>query len=192
MVLSSSQKLFVLSAPSGSGKTTLVKHLLGQKLPLEFSISATSRTPRKGEKEGKDYYFLSAGDFRKHIEQKDFLEWEEVYEQVFYGTLKSEVNRIWKMGKQVIFDIDVMGGLQIKRMFPKQTFAIFIKAPNIATMKTRLITRGTDSKDTIDKRLEKVSYEMGFAEQFDHILVNDDLETAKKEITHLVRKKIQS
>lgn len=184
------KQLFVFSAPSGSGKTTIVRHLLKQALPLEFSISATSRTPREGERNGKDYYFISVNEFKKRIKEEAFLEWEEVYDSVFYGTLKSEVARIWAMGKQVIFDIDVIGGLHIKKLFPKETTAIFIKVPSLTTMRARLIARGTDSMETIEKRIEKASYEMSFAKDFDHIIVNDDLEEAKKTAVALVTKKI--
>ena len=180
-------KLIVFSAPSGSGKTTIVRHLLKQKeLNLEFSISATSRERRGGEVDGKDYYFLSFEDFKKKIKNDEFLEWEEVYRDNFYGTLKSEVERIWNMGKHVIFDIDVSGGLRIKRKYPEQTLAIFVKPPSIDELKIRLKKRETESADKINMRIAKASAELATAPLFDVIVVNDDLENALKESYTLV------
>lgn len=180
------QKLIVFSAPSGSGKTTLIKHLLAENLPLAFSISATSRTPRKGEINGKDYYFLSGKDFQKKIKNGDFLEWEEVYKGTFYGTLRSELERIWAKNKAVLFDIDVVGGLNLKKLFPKETLAVFVKAPSIATMEKRLTKRGTDTPQVIAKRIKKARVEMGFEKEFDTVLINDDLEVAKKMAVNMV------
>ncbi|MDO6759955.1 guanylate kinase [Tamlana sp. 2_MG-2023] len=175
-------KLIVFSAPSGSGKTTIVRHLLGQEdLNLEFSISATSRESRGTEVDGKDYYFLSADDFKNHIKNDDFLEWEEVYRDNFYGTLKSEVERIWAKGKNVIFDIDVSGGLRIKRKFPKETLAIFVKPPSVDELKIRLKKRKTETEDKINMRVAKASAELATAPLFDTIVINDTLEHALEE-----------
>ena len=181
-------KLIVFSAPSGSGKTTIVRHLLGcDDLGLEFSISATSREPRGFEIPGKDYYFISLHDFKQHIKAEDFLEWEEVYRDNFYGTLKSEVDRIWAMGKNVIFDIDVAGGLRIKRKFPGQTLAVFVKPPSIDELKIRLKNRSTEDDDKINMRIAKASVELATAPQFDRIIKNYDLNNAKQEAYELVR-----
>ena len=180
-------KLFVFSAPSGSGKTTIVRHLLAQeKFNLEFSISATSRTPRGEEVDGKDYYFISLKDFKQHIKNEDFLEWEEVYRDNFYGTLKTEVERLWAQKKHVIFDIDVVGGLRIKKKFPDQTLAVFVKPPSIDELKIRLKKRKTESDEKINMRIAKASIELATAPQFDKIIKNYDLEVAFKEAEHLM------
>lgn len=180
-------KLIVFSAPSGSGKTTIVKHLLNQpELNLEFSISATSREKRGEEVDGKDYYFLSFEEFKKKIKKDEFLEWEEVYRDNFYGTLKTEVDRIWSHGKHVIFDIDVSGGLRIKRKFPEQTLAIFVKPPSIDELKIRLKKRKTESNDKINMRIAKASAELATAPLFDMVVVNDSLEHALEESYNLV------
>jgi len=180
-------KLIVFSAPSGSGKTTIVHHLLNQEnLPLDFSISATSREKRGKEVDGKDYHFISLDTFKQHIEADDFVEWEEVYENNFYGTLKSEVERIWADGKHAIFDIDVVGGLRVKEKFPEKTLAVFVKAPSIKVMEERLRARSTDSEAKIKERISKAERELAYAKDFDKILVNDDLETAKIEATRLI------
>ncbi len=181
-------KLIVFSAPSGSGKTTIVRHLLGiSELNLEFSISATSREPRGEEIHGKDYYFISLSEFKNHIKANDFLEWEEVYRDNFYGTLKSEIERIWALGKNVIFDIDVAGGLRIKSKFPNETLAVFVKPPSIDELKIRLKKRSTESDDKINMRIAKASVELATAPQFDKIIKNYDLDVAKEEAYQLVK-----
>ncbi|MBW3518793.1 guanylate kinase [Flavobacterium sp. NKUCC04_CG] len=185
-------KLIVFSAPSGSGKTTIVKYLLQQEdLNLAFSISATSREPRGTEIDGTDYYFMSLHDFKQHIKAEDFLEWEEVYRDNFYGTLKSEVERIWSLGKNVIFDIDVAGGLRIKSKFPEETLAVFVKPPSIDELKIRLKKRSTESDDKINMRIAKASVELATAPQFDTIIKNYDLEVAQKEAYELVKEFIK-
>ncbi|HZW62919.1 MAG TPA: guanylate kinase [Flavobacteriaceae bacterium] len=180
-------KLIVFSAPSGSGKTTIVRHLLGiEKFNLEFSISATSRAKRGDEQEGVDYYFLSLKEFKQKIKNDEFLEWEEVYRDNFYGTLKSEVQRIWAKGKHVIFDIDVVGGLDIKHIYPEKTLAVFVKPPSIEELKIRLKKRKTESEDKINMRIAKASIELATAPQFDYVIENSDLATALKEAESLV------
>jgi len=180
-------KLFVFSAPSGSGKTTIVRHLLQQEnLGLAFSISATSREPRGFEKDGVDYYFISLRDFKNKIKADDFLEWEEVYRDNFYGTLKSEVERIWAQKKHVIFDIDVVGGLRIKKKFPNKTLSVFVKPPSVDELKMRLKKRKTESEEKINMRIAKASVELATAPQFDKIIKNYDLEIALKEAEELV------
>ena len=180
-------KLIVFSAPSGSGKTTIVHYLLEQKeLNLDFSVSATSREKRGVEVHGKDYHFISAEKFKNHIDHDDFIEWEEVYENNFYGTLKSEIERIWNEGKNVIFDIDVVGGLRIKNKFPNQTLAVFVQPPSIEEMEKRLRNRKTDSEEKIVERVRKAAGELQYALEFDIVLVNDDLDEAKKEAFKLI------
>jgi len=181
-------KLLVFSAPSGSGKTTIVRHLLAQPdLNLEFSISCTTRAPRGEEVDGKDYYFISWDEFKKHIKSEDFVEWEEVYTDNFYGTLKTEVERIWAQGKHVIFDIDVAGGLRIKRKFPEETLAVFVKPPSVDELKRRLKQRSTESDDKINMRIAKAHVELATAPQFDTIIKNYDLDVAKEEAYKLVK-----
>ena len=175
-------KLVVFSAPSGSGKTTLVHHLLQQGLPIGFSISATSRPPRGDEKDGVDYFFMSENSFREKIAEDAFLEYEEVYQGTLYGTLRSEVDRLWKTGKTVLFDIDVVGGLNIKRQYPDQCLALFIQPPSLSELEKRLRRRGTDNEKKIKERLAKATKELDLANQFDKVIVNDDLETAKEEV----------
>jgi guanylate kinase len=186
-------KLIVFSAPSGSGKTTIVRHLLEQAdLNLEFSVSAATREPRGEEVDGKDYYFISLKEFKQHIKNEDFVEWEEVYRDNFYGTLKSEVERIWAKGKNVIFDIDVAGGLRIKKKFPEETLAVFVKPPSIDELKIRLKKRSTESDDKINMRIAKASVEMATAPQFDTIIKNYDLDVAKEEAYNLVKEFVAS
>ena len=180
-------KLLIFSAPSGSGKTTIVRHLLNQpELNLAFSISATSRPRRGKEKNGEHYYFITVSEFKKHIREDDFMEWEEVYRDSFYGTLKSEVERLWAEGKNVIFDIDVAGGLRIKKKFPEKTLAVFVKPPSIDELKIRLKKRSTDSDDKINMRIAKASVELATAPQFDSIIKNYDLDVALEEAHQLV------
>jgi len=180
-------KLIVFSAPSGSGKTTIVRHLLQQEeLNLEFSISATSREKRGKEIHAKDYYFLSLKEFKSKIKSDEFLEWEEVYRDNFYGTLKTEVERIWAKGKHVIFDIDVSGGLRIKKKFPEETIAIFVKPPDLNELIIRLKERGEESEDKISMRVAKAPAELATAPLFDEIVLNKDLDKALKDAYNLV------
>ena len=181
-------KLIVFSAPSGSGKTTIVRHLLKQEdLNLEFSISAATREARGEEVNGKDYYFMSLDQFKQHIKNEDFVEWEEVYRDNFYGTLKSEVERIWAKGKNVIFDIDVAGGLRIKSKFPEETLAVFVKPPSVDELKRRLKERSTESDEKINMRIAKAHVELATAPQFDVVIKNYDLDVALEEANELVR-----
>ena len=181
-------KLIVFSAPSGSGKTTIVQHLLNQKeLNLAFSISATSRDKRGKEIDGEDYYFITSKKFKKLIRKEKFIEHEEVYTNNFYGTLKKEVKRLRKEGKNIIFDIDVIGGLNIKKQFSKKTLAVFVKPPSLKEMERRLRDRKTDSEEKIIERIAKAEKEMSYAKDFDVILINDDLEKAKQEAYNLVK-----
>jgi len=180
-------KLIIFSAPSGSGKTTIVHHLLNKKsFNLEFSISACSREKRHTETDGEDYYFLSVDDFKKKIENNEFIEWEEVYHDHFYGTLRSEVERIRSLGKNVIFDIDVKGGLNIKKQFGDEALAVFVQAPSVEELENRLHNRSTDSHEKIKKRMERVEYEISFAGKFDYILVNDNLDDVFAEAEKVV------
>ena len=179
-------KIIIFSAPSGSGKTTIVKHLMHQFPELSFSISATSRLPRGQEKHGVDYYFLDAQTFRQKISKGEFLEWEEVYEGTYYGTLKSEVERISAAGKVAIFDVDVVGGTNIKKQFGHNALAIFIKAPSLEILEERLKARDTDSEATIQKRLAKAEKELGYAQFFDKIIVNENLEKATHETEAII------
>ncbi len=182
----------MFSAPSGSGKTTIVKYLLSKKeLNLEFSVSCTTRKARSEEIHEKDYYFISLEEFKKHIKAENFVEWEEVYRDNFYGTLKTEVERIWALGKNVIFDIDVAGGLRIKSKFPEETLAVFVKPPSIDELKIRLKKRSTESDDKINMRIAKASVELATAPQFDKIIKNHDLDIAKKEAYELVKKFVE-
>ena len=173
-------KLIVFSAPSGSGKTTLVQYLLNKKLNLAFSISATSRKPRENEISGKDYFFLSNKDFISKINDGKFLEYEEVYDGIFYGTLLDEVEKNWENGKHVIFDIDVVGGINIKNLFPERTLAIFVKPPSIKVLEERLTNRGDNSQEDIKKRVQKAIKEMKYSSDFDKIILNDELEESKR------------
>ena len=177
----------IFSAPSGSGKSTIVNHILGlYPDSMEFSVSATSRPPRGEEKHGKEYYFLSAEEFREMIREDKFVEYEEVYEGRFYGTLKSECERIWEAGHVIIFDVDVKGGVNLKKYFGDKALSIFIKAPSVEVLRERLIKRGTDSPEAIEERVAKAEEEMEYAPKFDYVLVNDDLNTAYAESEKVV------
>ncbi|GAB4329309.1 MAG: guanylate kinase [Bacteroidales bacterium] len=179
-------RLVIFSAPSGAGKTTLVKYLLDAGLPLCFSVSATSRIPRPGEKDGKDYYFMTADEFRRRIERDEFIEWEEVYPDQFYGTLRSEVERLRKKGNHVLFDVDVAGGLNIKKQYGDQALAIFVEPPSIEELERRLRSRSTEDEASLKKRLGKAAQELSWAGRFDKIIVNDDLEKARREAYEIV------
>ncbi|HCE56655.1 MAG TPA: guanylate kinase [Prolixibacteraceae bacterium] len=180
-------KLIIFSAPSGAGKTTIVRQLLERGLNLEFSVSATSRLPRPNELHGRDYYFLTLDEFKTRVAAGDFLEWEEVYSGIRYGTLKSEVDRICDAGKNVIFDVDVVGGLNIKTQFGEQALAIFVQPPSVEELLTRLKNRSTESEEKIAMRIAKAEHELSFAPQFDVIVVNDNLDKAVNEAEKLVR-----
>ena len=173
-------KLLIFSAPSGAGKTTIVKHLLQKNFDLNFSVSATSREPRTGETPGKDYFFLSEKEFREKIENDEFLEWEEVYKGIFYGTLKSEVERIRNSGKNVIFDVDVVGGLNIKKHYGDEALAVFVQPPSVEELKKRLRNRSTESEEKINMRISKAEKELSYAHRFDIIIINDNLDSALK------------
>ena len=182
-------KAIIFSAPSGSGKTTIVKHLLKKNPDLGFSISASTRDKRgRTESHGKDYYFLSPEEFKRKIDADEFIEWEEVYEGNFYGTLKSEIERIWQGGKDVIFDVDVKGGLNLKKYFGERALAVFVKVPSLEVLQERLNDRGTESAESLSRRLFKAKFEMTFADKFDVVLVNEDLNTSLKEAQKLYDK----
>jgi guanylate kinase len=187
-------KLIIVSAPSGSGKSTIVQWLMKEhpELRLYFSVSCTSRAPRGTEQNGVDYFFLSADEFRERIERDEFVEYEEVYEGRFYGTLKSQVEQQLEQGQNVVFDVDVKGGINIKRFYGDQAMSLFIKPPSIEELRRRLEGRGTDTPEAIEQRLAKAEYELTFATQFDHIVINDDLETAKQETLQLLQSFLES
>ena len=180
-------KLVIFSAPSGAGKSTLVNYLLPQFPELSFSISATSRLPRGKEQHGKDYYFLSSEEFKARVAQDELLEWEEVYAGTYYGTLRSEVERIWAQGKVVVFDIDVVGALNLKKQFGDRALALFVQAPSVEILEQRLRGRGTDSEEKIQQRVAKAAIEMARAPEFDKVVVNDDLDTAKAEALAILK-----
>jgi guanylate kinase len=180
-------KLVIFSAPSGAGKSTLVNYLLPQFPQLSFSISATSRAPRGQEEHGKDYYFLSSEEFKMRVAQDELLEWEEVYVDTYYGTLRTEVERIWSEGKVVVFDIDVVGALNLKKQFGDRALALFVQAPSVEILEQRLRGRGTDSEEKIQQRVAKATIEMARAPEFDKVVVNDDLNTAKAEALAILK-----
>ena len=182
-------KLLIVSAPSGSGKSTIVQWLMKEhpELRLYFSVSATSRPPRGTEQHGVEYFFLSPEEFRERIERNEFLEYEEVYHDRFYGTLKEQVERQREAGQNVVFDVDVKGGINIKKYYGDKALSLFIQPPSVEELRHRLVGRGTDTPEAIEERLAKAEYEMTFAPQFDHIIVNDDLETAKQETLSIVK-----
>lgn len=184
-------KLIIFSAPSGSGKSTIVNYLLQRDLHLDFSISATSRAPRGSEKNGVEYYFLTPDEFRKRIENDEFVEYEEVYKDCFYGTLRSELDRIWSAGNHIVFDVDVVGGVNLKKIFGAQALSIFIQPPSLEELRRRLVGRATDSAEKIEQRLAKAEKELTFAGQFDKVVLNDNLEQAESEVERLVRQFIE-
>lgn len=192
MTIQSKGKCIIFSAPSGAGKTTIVHHLLTRNLGLEFSVSACSREPRPNEIDGKDYHFLGVEGFKEEIKNDAFVEWEEVYSNNFYGTLKSEMERIWSQGKTVIFDVDVIGGLNLKKRFMEDALAIFVKPPSYEILEERLRARSTESEEKISQRMEKAAKELAFAKEFDIILINDSLEDAfemaAKHVTEFLKK----
>lgn len=181
-------KMIIFSAPSGAGKTTIVKHLLSLFPQFEFSISATSRAKRGAEVDGKDYFFLSADEFKARIARNEFVEWEEVYTDNFYGTLKSELQRIWDKGNIVVFDVDVKGGVNLKKMFGNDALSVFIMPPSVDELHRRLIERGTDSAEAIERRVAKAEEEIDYAKNFDVVVVNDDLAKAKGDTEAAIRK----
>ena len=184
-------KLIIFSAPSGTGKTTIVKQLLQIGLPISFSISATSRAMRQGEIDGEDYYFFSPQEFKHKIDRQEFLEWEEVYSNQYYGTLRSELDRIWNQNKHVIFDVDVIGGLNIKKQFQDKALSVFIMPPSLEELKHRLQYRGTETEESLQKRLQKAEHELSFAPKFDKVVLNDNLERAVEETYNLVKNFIE-
>ncbi len=185
-------KLFIFSAPSGSGKSTIVQHLMKLDLGLAFSISATSRSPREGEMNGREYHFITPEEFRSKIEKNEFIEWEEVYNNQYYGTLRSELEKIWNRGEHAVFDIDVVGGMNLKKEFKGHACSIFVQPPSLEVLSHRLQSRGTDDEASLKKRLGKAEYEMEFAPQFDHILVNDDIHQTLKKAETLIRNALAS
>ncbi len=181
-------KLVIFSAPSGAGKTTIIHQIIGVKeFNLAFSISATTRKPRPGERDGVDYYFLTVEEFKKKIENDEFVEWVEVYPGQYYGTLKSEIERLWAMGKNVVFDVDVIGGLRIKSQYPDNSLSIFVKPPSIEELKRRLEKRGTETPQSLEKRIERAKFELTLADKFDVVIVNDDLQKAVEETKRVLR-----
>lgn len=185
-IIRMSNKVIIFSAPSGSGKSTIVSHILKLHPEMEFSVSATSRAPRGQERNGIEYHFFTADEFRKMIAEDKFVEYEEVYAGSFYGTLKSEVQRIWDKGHVIIFDVDVKGGVNLKKYFGDKALSVFIQAPSVEELRKRLVARGTDSAEAIAKRVAKASEEMTYADKFDYILVNDDLQKAYAEAEKVV------
>lgn len=185
------RKAILFSAPSGSGKTTIIKKILEKMNCFEFSISATSRSPREGERNGVDYYFLTEEEFVRRVEAGEFLEWEEVYKGVRYGTLKSEIERIWNKGKVIIFDVDVNGGMNIKRYFGDDALALFVMPPSIEELERRLRTRGTESEEAIVKRLGRSAAELKEADKFDHTIINDDLNRAVAETEKAIKEYLE-
>jgi guanylate kinase len=185
-------KLVIFSAPSGAGKTTMVHFIMSQLPYLSFSVSATSRPPRPGEKDGVDYYFLTVEEFKKKIKENAFVEWEEVYENQFYGTLRSEVEKIRHRGNSVVFDVDVKGGINIKKIYGKEALALFIQPPSLEVLEQRLRHRSTEDEESLQKRLKRAAYELTFAPYFDQVIVNDDLDKARMKALEVVRRFIEN
>lgn len=180
-------KIIILTAPSGAGKTSITRYLLKHIPALAFSISAATRKPRGAEQDGKDYYFISEEEFKNHIKNEDFIEWEMVYEGKYYGTLKSELQRIWSEGRVPVLDIDVHGGIHVQQEYPINTMSIFVKPPSVEELRRRLQSRGTETPESIETRVNKAAYELSFADQFKYVIVNDDLDKACKEAEQVVR-----
>ncbi len=191
MTADSKRKVLIISAPSGAGKSTLVSHLLEAGLPLMFSVSATSRKPRGNEVDGREYYFITAAEFRRKVRQGEFVEWQEVYKDHYYGTLHRELDRINGEGKIPLFDVDVMGGINLKNIFGKDALSVFVMPPSVEELRKRLIRRGTDSPEKIEMRVEKAASEILLADRFDLVIINDDLETACDEIMRIVTEFIE-
>ena len=183
--------IFVFSAPSGSGKSTLINHLMSEVPGLNFSVSATSRPPRGEERDGVEYHFLSEQEFRQKIREDAFVEYEEVYAGTFYGTLKSEIDSRLERGENVVLDVDMKGGLSVKRLYGDRALLIFIQPPSVEELRRRLTRRGTDSAEKIQQRVDKAAYELTFAPQFDVVITNDDLDTAKREVVEVVKKELR-
>lgn len=182
------QKILIITAPSGAGKTSITRHLLGTFPQLEFSVSAATREARGNEQHGKDYYFISLEEFRDKIQKKEFAEWEMVYEGKYYGTLKSELKRIWAADKTPILDIDVKGAIHVQKQYPEKTLSLFIEPPSVDELKKRLDSRGTESEESLKARVNKAAYEISFKDQFDRVVVNDDLEKACARAEDIVRR----
>lgn len=180
-------KLIIFSAPSGSGKSTLINYLLTQNLNLAFSISATSRPPRGTEQNGVEYFFLSPEEFKQRIANDEFLEYEEVYENRFYGTLKAQVEKQLEAGQNIVFDVDVVGGCNIKKYYGERALSVFIQPPSVEELRKRLTGRATDAPEVIESRIAKAEYELGFADKFDTVIINDDLEKAKADVLRVIR-----
>lgn len=190
--MESQGKVIIFSAPSGAGKSTIVSAILARVGGLEFSISATSRPLRAGEREGREYYFLSGDEFSRRVERGDFVEWEEVYAGTCYGTLRSEIERIWAAGHTILFDIDVKGGINLRRQFGARALSIFVMPPSVAELERRLLHRGTESAETIARRIARAELELGYADRFDRVVVNDDLERAIGETERIIREFLNS
>ncbi len=186
------QKILIITAPSGAGKTSITHHLMHHFSILSFSVSATTRNARCNEKDGVDYYFLSDEEFKKKIQLKEFAEWEMVYEGKYYGTLKSELKRIWGLGKVPVLDIDVKGALHVQQQYPENTMSLFIEPPSVEELKKRLISRGTENEDSLNARVNKASYEIGFKDHFDKVIVNDNLENACMKALSIVEEFLKS
>ncbi len=181
------QKILIITAPSGAGKTSITRYLMNQLPVLEFSVSAATRQPRNSEKDGVDYYFIDVEEFKQKIQQKEFAEWEMVYEGKYYGTLKSELKRIWSLQKVPVLDIDVKGAIHVQKQYPENTLSIFIEPPSIDELKARLLGRGTENEESLQARINKASYEISFKDQFDKVILNDNLDNACERATELVR-----